>query len=220
MCGSMSVTRSNWTDDELKENVRATFARIAAEEKEKSDTVTKRSAAQAKLENESKSTALRLKGLYPGITLEKADEYHPGIASYCRDASAPRDAIFNCSVMTGRPSGPQSLDTLDTLAGMKVRVWSMTGKGNVIWQIFALLDSSVAMEVGEALAQKYKSGVITAPTVTNRMGAKFENVTRTWRSGDLILKVERFGSSLDDGYITFSSTRAPRLTEVPKTKDL
>ncbi|MCA3000366.1 MAG: hypothetical protein ING75_17395 [Rhodocyclaceae bacterium] len=220
MCEAVSFSGTKLTDDELREKVEAVLAEIATSKRKSADLNARRDAAITKLERESKSTALRLKGLYPGITLEKADEYHPGIANFCRDASALRDSLFECNVMTGNLAGPQSIDTLDTLAGQRVKMWAIRGKGNVIWQILVLLPSDSARDVGAALAEKYKSGTIATTTVTNRMGAKFENVTRAWKSGDLSLVVERYGPSLDSGTVMFTSARAPKLKDAPKTKDL
>jgi hypothetical protein len=220
MCEVVSHNHGIRTDVELVEKVRARLAEISAEEKEKSDAAAKMRAAQTKLENDSKSSALRLKGLYPGITLEKADEYHPGIATHCKGTSALSDSVFQCTVSSSTSIGSLRFGALDTLAEQRVDFWSISGKGDVIWAISVSLDSSAAMKVGAALAEKYKFGVVSAPIMTNRMGAKFENLTRTWRSGDLMLRVAEYGSSLDTGIIAFDSTRAPKLTETPKTKDL
>lgn len=217
MCEAVSSYGTKLSNEELREKVRAVFAEIAAGKKQSDDANAKRDAAKAKLESDSKSNALRLKGLYPGITLEKADEYHPGIADFCREKGVPPDSLFNCVVT---PSGRHNIDTLYTLAGKDVKGWTFNGKGNVIWRILVLLSTDSAMEVGAALAEKYKFGTFSIPTVTNRMGASFENVTRTWKSNDLTLVVKRYGSSIDDGSIVFISTREPKLKEAPNTKDL
>jgi hypothetical protein len=153
------------------------------------------------------------------MTLAAADVFHPNLAEFCTDPSDPQQE-FVCNISpNARIGNKYEFESLETLADQRVSMWSLRGSKGVIWHISALIGPDAALVLQEALAAKYPYGSASEPIVQNRMGAKYGNRTMTWRSGDLILQVEKYGSSLDNGYVYFTSTKAPRASKA-KSKDL
>ncbi len=218
-CYGTYGVRHSWTDDELRTEIDGRVQRKADEERKEIELKARRETARTKLAEESKKKALRLKGLYPGMTLAAADVFHPNLAEICTETGEPQKD-FECFISPNSRAGNKyQFEALESLADSRVSLWTLRGTKGVIWQISALIDSDAALELQLALAIKYPYATLSEPVVQNRMGAKFGNQTATWRSGDLVLKVERYGSSLDNGYVHFTSTKAPRLAR-KVTKDL
>lgn len=211
--------RHSWTDDELRGAVDGKIQSVKDDERKEAELRAKRELARERLAVESKSKALRLKGLYPGMTLAAADVFHPNLAEFCTDESDPQKE-FVCNVSpNARVGNKYEFESLETLADRRVSMWSLRGSKGVIWHISALIEPHAALVLQDALAAKYPGSSVSEPVVQNRMGAKYGNRTVTWRSGDLMLQVERYGSSLDHGYVYFTSTKAPRPASA-KSKDL
>lgn len=178
----------------------------------------KKAAAKIKLATISKSSELRLKGLYPGMTLDDADTLYPGIKARCTDASAPLDE-FSCH-LDSQFGATFDNEAFHSIADRKVQIWMAHGSRNRIWHISILIDSDDADEIGDQLARKYPGSSVIAPIVANRMNAKFQNKIRTWRRGDLILEVDRYGVDLKTGSISFTSLKRPAKAQKPVGKDL
>lgn len=179
----------------------------------------RKAAAKQKLATIAKSSDLRLKGLFPGMTLDEADTLYPGIKKYCAAVAAPQ-AEFSCHLDSKYFATGFDNEAFQTIAEHKVQIWMAHGSGNRIWHLSILIDSDSANEIGDQLARKYPGSTVSMPIVTNRMNAKFQNKIRLWRRGDLILEVDRYGVDLSTGTVSFASLKRPAKPQKPVGKDL
>ena len=223
---SKAICRGNYrayekfSDEELQKIVTAEAITARDELAKVNATEARMVEAKRKLDGLANTRDLRVKGLYPGITLQEADSFHPGIADYCKPAAGHNDEPTQCRINVYGAWDGYEFRFLYSLAESEVQTWLFRVANGKIWDITALVRPEGATAIGQALAEKYKNAVISTPTVTNRMNAKFQNPTWTWRSGAMKLEVEKYSSSTEFGSLTFSSSKAPPLVAKPSTRNL
>ena len=157
--------------------------------------------AKAKLDSFATSRELRLKGLYPGIAFAEAETFHPGITNYCRDQKGEQPEPYTCAIRVSGSDGIYEFRHLYSIADAEAQGWLFNIVGGKIWAITVLVTPAGATEIGPALAQKYKNGTVSTPSVKNRMGAEFSNPTWQFKSGSMALEVRKYATTLEYGSI-------------------
>jgi len=100
------------------------------------------------------------------------------------------------------------LDEKETIAGEPVRVLLLYYYFSKLETISIIFDEKHFSVVVAALSDKYGQGNLKLETLTNRMGAKFENRILTWRRSEATLEAKRYSGKVDTSSVIYRSDYA------------
>lgn len=164
---------------------------------------------------------ITLKGMAPGMTLEELELIIPNFSAAC---SPPANLTFAgpdgepCSYVRPRYRGP-TIETFHTFADKYVNSWRFYGRENKLHAILLTFDPENFIEISKALTAKYGAPKISSQTLSNRMNAKFENVTAVWRRGTQTLTATRFAGDIETSSLVLEDSKLRKQVKAP-SKDL
>jgi hypothetical protein len=172
----------NAKNEEERAAARTKADALRAEEQRREDLV-KRGAA-AKLA----TAPIVLKNIAPGLTSIEVRALHPEFR--CDD-----DA---CSYFTEIPLGPPS-EALATLGGVPVKSWFLPLASNKVTSVHVTLDADRFEQVRASMIERFgRPTGQEASTVTNRMGAKFDQQHLVWQKTDGLMRVMKRARRVDE----------------------
>jgi len=131
----------------------------------------------------------------------------------------PQGAPTRCTALEGAwDSYPQKLFEYGPVKAKSITV--SVGGNTVRWVILIHDSPNKFDEIVNALGSKFGPASSSSTGVlSNKFGASFKQETRTWMRDKAILKVEKYGSRLDQGIVVLSSLDAlEQLEAEEKTK--
>jgi hypothetical protein len=135
---------------------------------------------------------LEFKGMALGMdlaTIEATGRF------YCRaPTSSQSDQV--CSLKYGQH---------EKIAAAPNKVIALFFYSGRLEQILISFDAENFSSVEAALGEKYGKGTISTETLTNRMGATFENRKVVWRRGKAAVRAERHAGQADRSMVTYQT---------------
>jgi hypothetical protein len=155
--------------------------------------------------------ALNLKGLYIGLSLEEAKKVAPKLTDRC---STTRDLTgYSCYYSSKHHGGNE------TVANKPVLSWMTIHDGQNVSGLYVTMDSGSFDHIVAALETKWgKPSSKDESMVSNRMGAKFDQVEVSWVKDGVKLRATKRGSKVDEMRITLVSEAALKKFNEDKAK--
>lgn len=149
---------------------------------------------------------ITLKGLAPGMTKAQIEEAHPGFTSRCKEVRTDPTTTEVCvSIGASRADLP----ALVTFAGVRANYYAANLLDGVAHTIIIAIDAGDFAQAESAVSEKYgQPAQRKTSTVTNRMGAAFDQVSVEWRREGSILAGAKRGATVEKGAFTLTSERA------------
>ncbi len=147
---------------------------------------------------------LELKGLAPGMTKGEVLKKYPKLTC------GRFEGMENCAYFPefGRESPASRVKELDTLAGVPVNSWSVSFVGTAAGHIGVRLGARHFDHVMQAFRERLGAPrEVKNSTVTTNMGVKYEQAEALWGSGDSVISIRRYGSTIDEMVVTLSSQK-------------
>lgn len=137
------------------------------------------------------SPRFEFKGIYPGLKTESlSDDWR------CEHKKTSFSDTICSSI---KRSG-------ETIAGAKTKQVLILATNYTTEQVVVVFDSKDYLRIKTALIEKYGNGEVLNFEVANRMGAKFDNQTVTWRDNSTEMELRKLASKVDQGNLTIKYT--------------
>lgn len=159
---------------------------------------------------------ITLKGLSVGMTKEKVLDVVPWLLQACIPLNGLRQGTEGCRY---RPTPDRSADDpLNSLGGVPVKSWTVILRDGVIKQIMVSLHPDHFDRLRLAISERYGAPTKqTSSTISNRMGARFDQVESIWRVGESILLLTKRDGQIDQASATLTSDRTLEESERDRT---
>ena len=164
---------------------------------------------------------ITLKGIAPGMTLDELELAIPNFSAACSpsaDKTLSQAEDGRCSYFRPRYTNPV-IETFHTFADKHVSSWRFYGRESRLHAIVLAFDPDNYVDICKALTAKYGIPKTSSETISNRMNAKFENVTAVWRRGTQALTATRYAGDIETSSLLLEDSRFKKLTKAP-SKDL
>lgn len=148
---------------------------------------------------------MTLKGLAPGMTKAQLSEVHPTIDQKCMRPERDTTTDEICGYSTKYHG---SIPALHTFAGVNVDLWTIMLKAGVVHTVTITLPSDDFDRVEIALTERWgKPNARTTDTVSNRMGASFDQVKVNWAREGFVLRAMKRSGKVTQAMISLTTER-------------
>lgn len=148
------------------------------------------------------SEPISLKGLSPGMSKAQMNEAHDSLGGGCRKPERDPTTDEVCGYLTKYDKG---IPALHTLAGVSVDQWTILLKNGVVHTIIVGFPSDDFESVETATSERWgKPTNRSTGSVSNRMGATFDQVQVNWVREGTVLRGMKRGGTVDQStlYLT------------------
>lgn len=177
-----------------REAARKAYLTNKAAEDQRAETKRREQAAAVKAaEVKAAAQPIALKNLAPGMTTKEIRLLYPQFSCRVYDG----DEV--CSYFSEYTSIHGYNESLSTVAGAQVKSWFIPIRNGRSVSVIVTLASSEFDHVKAAMAERFgKPTSQETSTVTNRMGAKFDQTVTAWVRRGSVLQVQKRSSQVDE----------------------